>query len=222
MHRAVNTYFQTQMTTTTQSDVLLSLYDAAIRFLTEAKERIDAKDPAGKGNLISKALDIIAELDGTLNIEKGKDLAQNLHQLYFFCSKHLLMANLKMSKPMIDEVIKILAGLRDAYSQIANQPEAQAAAREAAEMMAANNTQTRTQPGTASTGTVHSANTPGGALRQRNSYAQAMGQGEPETSTTPAPEGSPTSPLAPQQEQEAANAAPKGMALKGYKLSTTF
>ena len=222
MHKAVNTYFQTQMTTTTQGDVLLSLYDAAIRFLTEAKERIDAKDPGGKGNLISKALDIIAELDSTLNIEKGKDLAQNLHQLYFFCSKHLLMANLKMSKPMIDEVIKILAGLRDAYSQIANQPEAQAAGREAAEMVLATSMQTRAQPSTASTGTVHSANTPGVALRQRNSYAQAMGQGQPEASTTPAPEGSQNSPLAPQPEQEAGNAAPKGMALKGYKLSTTF
>ncbi len=153
MHRAVNTYFQTQMTTTTQGDVLLSLYDGAIRFLTEAKERIDAKDPAGKGNLISKALDIIAELDSTLNIEKGKDLAHNLHHLYFFCSKHLLMANLKMSKPMIDEVINILSGLRDAYAQIANLPEAQAAARETAEMMATTSTHMRNQPGT-STGTL--------------------------------------------------------------------
>ena len=89
MHRAVNTYFQTQMTTTTQGDVLLSLYDAAIRFLTEAKERIDAKDPAGKGNLISKTLDIIAELDGTLNIEKGKDLAQNLRRVAEqLCPRH--------------------------------------------------------------------------------------------------------------------------------------
>lgn len=222
MHRAVNTYFQTQMTTTTQGDVLLSLYDAAIRFLTEAKERIDAKDPAGKGNLISKALDIIAELDGTLNIEKGKDLAQNLHQLYFFCSKHLLMANLKMSKPMIDEVIKILGGLRDAYAQIANQPEAQAAAREAAEMVAANNTQTRSQPGITSTGTLPGASTPGVALRQRNSYAQAMEQSQPETDAPPAPEGTQASPLSQQQDQEAGSAAPKGMNLKGYKLSTTF
>lgn len=222
MHRAVNTYFQTQMTTTTQGDVLLSLYDAAIRFLTEAKERIDAKDPAGKGNLISKALDIIAELDGTLNIEKGKDLAQNLHQLYFFCSKHLLMANLKMSKPMIDEVIKILAGLRDAYSQIANQPEAQAAAREAAEMVAATSTEMRSQPSIASTGTLPGANTPGVALRQRNSYAQAMGQGQEDTHAAPAQEGPKDSPQAPQQEQEAGSTAPKGMALKGYKLSTTF
>ncbi len=132
MHRATTAYRQTQVTTTTQGEVLLILYDGAINFLVQAKVRIAAKDPAGKGILISKALDIINELDSTLNLEKGGSISENLHNLYFFCNKHLLLANLRMSADMVDEVIKILAGLRSAYAAIQELPEAKAAGLEAA------------------------------------------------------------------------------------------
>lgn len=103
------------------------LYDGAIKFLNGAKDRIDAKDVAGKGKLISSAIDVINELASSLNAEKGGDLAANLSQLYFYCNKRLFMANSRMDKTAIDEVIKILGGLRSAYAQILDTPEAQAA-----------------------------------------------------------------------------------------------
>lgn len=124
MQKAAQAYFQTQVTTTTQGELLLLLYDGAIKFLTQAKDKIAERDYAGKGILISKALDIVNELDGSLNMEKGGELAQNLHKLYFYCSTRLLNANLKMDVTFIDEVIKILSGLRGAYGQIVNTPEA--------------------------------------------------------------------------------------------------
>lgn len=132
MQHAAKAYLETQVTTTSQGQLLVMLYDGAVKFLVQAKERMAAKDYAGKGNLISKALDIINELDSTLNTEKGGELAGNLHQLYFYCSKRLFMANSKMEQAPIDEVIKILGGLRSAYAQIMDQPEALAAAAQAA------------------------------------------------------------------------------------------
>ncbi|MDL2307580.1 flagellar export chaperone FliS [Desulfovibrio sp. OttesenSCG-928-C06] len=125
MYRAANAYLQTDVSTTSPGELVIMLYDGAIKFLTRAKVLIDAKDVAGKGIAISKALDIINELSSTLNKEKGGELAENLHKLYFLCSTKLAMANLKQDKAIIDSVIKILTGLRSAYAQIQGRPEVQ-------------------------------------------------------------------------------------------------
>ncbi len=117
MQSAARSYFQTQVATTTQGDLLIMLFDAALKFLRQAKEKIAAKDYAQKGILISKALDILSELQGTLNAQKGGELADRLQKLYFFCSTRLLAANLKMDVAKIDEVMHILTGLRDAFNE---------------------------------------------------------------------------------------------------------
>lgn len=127
MQNAARTYMATQVTTTSQGRLLIMLYEAAIKFLTQARERIEARDYAGKGTLISKAIDIVNELASSLNAEKGGDLAANLHQLYFYCNKRLFMANARMDTGAIDEVVSILDGIRSAYAQIVDTPEAVAA-----------------------------------------------------------------------------------------------
>jgi flagellar protein FliS len=115
MQSAAKNYIQTQVSTTTQGDLVIMLYDAALKFLHQAKERILEKNYAQKGILISKALDILAELQGSLNVSKGGELAERLQKLYFFCSSRLLTANLKMDPDKIDEVLGILSGLREAF-----------------------------------------------------------------------------------------------------------
>lgn len=118
MHKAAQKYLATQVTTTDQGQLLILLYDAAIKFLNQAKLMIDEKNYAQKGILIAKALDILSELASSLNKDKGGELADSLNQLYFYCNTRLLMANLKMDKAIIDEVVKIISGVRDAYAQI--------------------------------------------------------------------------------------------------------
>jgi flagellar protein FliS len=117
MQSAARSYFQTQVSTTTQGDLLIMLFDAALKFLGQAKEKMAEKNYAQKGILISKALDILTELQGTLNSSKGGELADRLQKLYFFCSSRLLTANLKMDATKIDEVVHILTGLRDAFNE---------------------------------------------------------------------------------------------------------
>ena len=122
MQKAAQAYIQTQVTTTTQGDLLILLFDGCIKFLRQAKERMAAKDYAQKGILISKALDILAELQGTLKPQADNSLVNNLKQLYLLCSTKLLSANLHMSQDMVDEVINILISIRGAFAQI-NTPE---------------------------------------------------------------------------------------------------
>ena len=186
MHRATSAYIQTSVSTTSQGEVLLILYDGAIKFLGQAKERIEAKDPAGKGILISKALDILNELDSTLNPERGGKIAENLHNLYTFCNNHLLKANIRMSTEMVDEVINILSGLRSAYASIIDLPEAQAAGMEAAANQHTKaNTIQRSGIGTASSGTAPLPATASATAKGLNLYAKKFADIHPQQGTPP-------------------------------------
>ena len=118
MLKAANAYMQTHVTTSTPGHLVVLLSDGAITFLEQAKLRITEKNYAQKGILISQALDVIAELDSSLNAEKGGELAQNLHRLYMYCNTRLLQANLKMDTEIIDEVIGILGSFRSAFAEI--------------------------------------------------------------------------------------------------------
>lgn len=122
MHKAASAYMQTHVTTTTPGHLVVMLYDGAISFLEQAKVRMQEKNYAQKGILISQALDIIAELDSSLNTEKGGDIARNLHSLYAYCNSRLLLANLRMETEPIDEVIGILSSFRSAFAEISRVP----------------------------------------------------------------------------------------------------
>jgi flagellar protein FliS len=117
-NNAAQAYLKTQVTTTSKEELVILLYDAAIKFLNRAKIKMEEKDMAQKGILISKALDIIAELDGSLNVKQGGDLAKNLHTMYFYCNSRLLKANLELNTQIIDEVIHILSQFRSAFAEI--------------------------------------------------------------------------------------------------------
>ncbi|MDR1490710.1 MAG: flagellar export chaperone FliS [Desulfovibrio sp.] len=132
MLQVAKSYFRTQVTTTSQGDLVILLYDAALKFIGQAKERLAEGDMAKKGLAISRVLDILNELSGSLNVERGGSLALNLSGLYCFCTNHLVKANIKKDPAMLDEVSRILTSLRDAYVEIVQLPEAREAAAEAA------------------------------------------------------------------------------------------
>ena len=135
MNKAAQAYFQTKVGTTDQGQLLLMLYDGALTFIQQARTKMIANDYAGKGILISKVIDIINELSASLNMDKGGSLAVNLNNLYLLCTARLLRANLKMDVESLDSVESILSGLRGAYAQIIETPEARKAAADIANRM---------------------------------------------------------------------------------------
>lgn len=95
------------------------LYDGAIRFLEQAGDAMDQRDMQTKARGISKAMAIIAELQSTLNMEQGGEVALQLDGLYTHITSRLIDANVQRDRAPIDEVIALLKPLRDAWSQIA-------------------------------------------------------------------------------------------------------
>ena len=77
------------------------LYNGAIERINMAKARIQAKDYAGKGQLINKAIEIIGGLRSFLDFEQGGDLAARLEALYDYMERTLLQASAKDRKSVV-------------------------------------------------------------------------------------------------------------------------
>ena len=120
-------YKHTQVTTVDKGRLIVLLYEGAIKFLRLAKECAETSDLPGKANNINRALDIIAELNQSLNMNEGGELAANLRKLYLFWSEHLIQGKIKKDSKNIDEVIEMLNSLNEAWNVVASQPEAQEA-----------------------------------------------------------------------------------------------
>lgn len=116
----VKYYRDTQVLTAKRAKLILMMYDGAIRFAREAVKRIQSKDIAGRGVYIRKTQDIILELMNSLDRENGGEIASNLSRLYLFMNRNLIMANIQGEEKFIEDIIKILEELRDAWDAVIN------------------------------------------------------------------------------------------------------
>jgi flagellar protein FliS len=100
------------------------LYEGAARFLERAMAGFDMDDPAESNQAISnniiRAQDIIFELNVTLNVEQGGELAMRLRRLYDYMDRRLMEANLKKEQATLKEIHGRIVVLRDAWAQMLN------------------------------------------------------------------------------------------------------
>lgn len=115
----VKQYQNTAVATQSKGRLIVLLYDGAIKFLKLAIEKLEAGEFEAKGRYIGKAQDIINELNAVLDTESGGEIATNLRKLYAFMNRHLLEANSKRDARMIQDVIKLLEDLNQAWKAVA-------------------------------------------------------------------------------------------------------
>ncbi len=104
--------------------LIILLYEGAISFLQKAAADMRREDYPGLTLNINRAMDIIDELDLSLNLSEGGEIAQNLRRLYRFMSQHLIKARGENNPGMIEQVIHILAQLNEAWKEALATPEA--------------------------------------------------------------------------------------------------
>lgn len=122
-------YTKTQVTTVDSGRLIVLLYEGAISFLQKAKNCHQGEDYSGLALNINRAMDIIDELDASLNTSEGGEVAQNLRNLYRFMNQHLIRVRAENNTKPLDEVINILSQLNEAWKQALTKPEAQEALR---------------------------------------------------------------------------------------------
>jgi len=112
-----NQYHNNQIATASREQILLMLYDGAIRFCKQAKKAIEEEDTPSKGRFIGKAMAIITEFSNTLDHEIGGEIAANLDGLYTFILKELTTANINNDPKPIDTACTMLCELRATWAE---------------------------------------------------------------------------------------------------------
>lgn len=95
------------------------LYQGALLAIANAKNAMQRKDIAAKGQAISKAIMIIDEgLRASLDKNVGGQLALNLDALYGYMCMRLLAASINNDEGALDEVSHLLGELKGAWDSI--------------------------------------------------------------------------------------------------------
>lgn len=116
-----NQYKQMAVKTADKGQLLIMLYEAAIKNVKKATIAIDGKKYSEKGTYITKTHDIINELLNTLNFEVGGDIARDLERLYNFMIEQLVKANIEVSKEPLLVVQKLLETLLEGWREAVDQ-----------------------------------------------------------------------------------------------------
>ena len=130
---ASSTYKETTIKTAGQGQLIVMLYDEAIKQLTKAVELLNLdnsqkKDPARIEQInkaVMKTEEILTELMVSLDFENGGDISKNLFSLYTWFNRELLEANINKDISRLLTVKNMLLELRNTWSQIASHAETQ-------------------------------------------------------------------------------------------------
>ncbi len=91
------------------------LMEGALEKIATAKGLMVRGETAAKGEHISWAISIIGGLQGSLDLEAGGEIAQNLDDLYSYIVKRLTEANLHDDVSGLDEVMSLLLEIKSAW-----------------------------------------------------------------------------------------------------------
>ena len=129
MSYGLGAYKKTSVKTASKEQILLMLYQAAIKNCKKAIAAIDSGNIPEKGEYVGKLQDIVIELNNSLDFEVGGDVARELSSLYDYILYSSTQANIKMDKEPLEGSLKVLITLYDGWAQaiksLKAQPQAQ-------------------------------------------------------------------------------------------------
>lgn len=110
-------YRQVQLETASPLELIIKLYDGALRFIQSAQKGLADKDYQGVNRDIQRAERIVEELDNNLNLEAG-EVAENLRELYRFINRTLVEANIRKDPAKLETATELLRSLRESWVQL--------------------------------------------------------------------------------------------------------
>jgi len=116
---AARAYGDQQVNTASPAQMVYMLYNKTISSLQEAIKAIESNDIQARCNANCRAMEIIAHLSGTLDLEQGGEIASNLRELYRFSTVHLMKVDRNNDKQAAQDVIGLLTPMRDSWAILA-------------------------------------------------------------------------------------------------------
>jgi flagellar protein FliS len=121
--RSANTYksvgIETGVLAANPHQLVAMLFEGALHAVAAASLQMKAGNISGKGESISKAINIIDNgLRASLDKKLGGEIAENLDSLYDYLSRQLLVANMKNKPEILEEVHKLISDLKNSWDGI--------------------------------------------------------------------------------------------------------
>jgi flagellar protein FliS len=117
-------YQQQALVGATGVELIVALYDGAIRFLYRAMQCVEEEDVHGRRIAVKKVLDILMYLQARLRPEMGGSVAASLADFYATMFTMTLEASHLESAEQFQEVISFICNVREAWVVVARDPEA--------------------------------------------------------------------------------------------------
>jgi flagellar protein FliS len=121
MTRGIDAYRRTEAHSASPMQLIVMLYDGALRFLSEAKAAQAVGDMPRRAHALRRVAAILAECHSTLDLERGGAVAAELDRLYSYMSTRLIDITVKRDATAIDEIHTLMTPLRNAWSEAATQ-----------------------------------------------------------------------------------------------------
>lgn len=114
----MSAYRTTEVSTVTDPKKLIQmLYDGALRFLEKARVGTEQRDARLRGENLGKAIDIITELNASLDVEKGGETAEYLRSLYLYMIVELPKANVTHDTAIIIRSMNYIRELKRLWEE---------------------------------------------------------------------------------------------------------
>lgn len=119
-HYQANAYKQTRVKTAGQGQIIIMLYDEAVRQIDIAVEllREKTRELDRVNNAILKARDIITELMVSLDMEQGGEFASQIFSIYQWFNEQLMEGNIKKELDPLVNVRNMMTEIRAAWNEI--------------------------------------------------------------------------------------------------------
>ena len=111
-------YAQTEVSTVTPARLVLLMYDAVLAAVEIARTALTSERPDLEvvSQQLTRAQQLVTELEVALDHERGGQIAASLQGLYDYARRRLVDANLSKDPGPLDEVTRIIGDLREAWA----------------------------------------------------------------------------------------------------------
>lgn len=130
MQRGLDAYRRTQVQSRTPVELVVMLYDGAMRHLAAAQAAVTQNDIRARRDAVNSVLAIISELQSTLDVERGGQIADSLDDLYSYMTRRMMDGARANTAAPFAEVERLIGTLREGWQAIASIPPATARATE--------------------------------------------------------------------------------------------
>ena len=110
-----NPYASAQVNSASPEQILVLLYDAALRDIKEARAALTVGDRSRKAKALDHAVKVVTELANSLRPDKAPEIAENLSNLYDFMIDRMIRSNAQNEDLDLQVVYNLLGELRAAW-----------------------------------------------------------------------------------------------------------